>query len=104
MNKIDHFEGDNDHVDEEFDSESEYSARKRNRESISDGLDSDSKFCRLSLTPGCNIITSNRDENRSFSDLSAKVVNINSIPGISHNPFSNPPQLQKDNIPESRDT
>ena len=88
MNKIDHFEGDNDHVDEEFDSESEFSARKKkDRESISDGLDSDSKLYRLSLTPGCNIITSNRDENRIFSDLSAKVVNINSVPGICHNPF-----------------
>lgn len=88
MNKIDHFVGDNDHVDEEFDSETEFSARKaKDRESISDGLDSDSKLYRLSLTPGCNIITSNRDDNRIFSDLSAKVVNINSIPGISQNPF-----------------
>lgn len=79
MAKIDNFEGDNDNVDEEFDSGSEISAQKKKcRESISDGLDSDSKLYRLSLTPGCNIVTSNRDETRIFSDLSAKVVNINS--------------------------
>jgi hypothetical protein len=52
-------------------------------------LGSDSKLYRLSLTPGCNILTSNRDEERIFSDLSAKLGNINTAYGISANPFQN---------------
>lgn len=87
MSRISNFEGDKDNVDEELDSESDLSSKIKGRDSISPGFSSDSKQFRLSLTPRCNIITSNRDENRIFSDLSAKVANMNPEKSINNNPF-----------------
>lgn len=89
MNKIDGFEGDNDNVDEEYEESSndnnstERKKHNRQKNLVEDDceyMDSDSKLYRLSLTPGCNIL-SERSEYRIFSDLSSKVVNINSGTG-----------------------
>lgn len=76
MNQIKHFDGDNDHVDEEFESSNEKSPSEEFSKSDQKGF-----------TPGCDLASA-RSDNRIFSDLSSKVVNINNASEINWNPFT----------------
>jgi hypothetical protein len=69
MNKINNFDGDNDHVDGEQDSASD---------KHSDEEEPEHEHELMLSGPVCNVLDTARSDTRLFSDLSSKVVNINS--------------------------
>lgn len=96
MNKISNFEGDNDHVDEEFESSGEKDKQHSNDdENLQIQRDEEemnireSQEFKLGQTYGqYDMVTSERGENRILSDLSSKVVNFNGEGAINGNPFN----------------
>lgn len=102
MNKINHFEGDNDNVDEELESstekvsqhssEDEQSKEEKLFEATPDKLQSsqnkNEQIFNMTYGADSNLLSSGRGDTRILSDLSSKVVNINGEGVINQNPFS----------------